>query len=131
MVELQSILHFIGGIAVCLFLFGAFVLWPLMWPITGRYFDNRVGLKKKANIYAETSIGPKGFIRTIEYALLIVFRRGAKKSIDRAIFGEMDFREKARTIDKILAFSFVIITYSGFGIAGLVAITLGLIKLFS
>jgi hypothetical protein len=47
------------------------------------------------------------------------------------MFGDMDLHSKARTIDKVLAFSFVVITYSGFGIRGLVAVTLGLIKLFS
>jgi hypothetical protein len=127
--DIPHLLAYIGGVP---FLFGAFVLWPLLWPITGRYFDNHVGLKKKANIYAETSvIAPKGLTRAGEYALLIVFRRGAKKSIYRTIFGDMNFREKARTIDKILAFSFVITACGGLAIIAIAAFMAGLLKLFS
>ena len=129
---LQNIFHFLLSIGGYAFLFGGLILWPLMWPITGRYFDNHVGLKKINNYYADSSfILPRGFIRTCQYATLIVFHRGAKKSIDRDIFGDMDFREKARAIDKILAFSFVVIFYGGLLLAGIAAALAGLIKLFS
>jgi hypothetical protein len=133
MVTLHDIPHLLAYIGGVPFLFGAFVILPLMWPITGRYFDNHVGLKKSANLYAETSVlTPKALTRTLEYALLIVFRRGTKRSaFSRAMFGDMDFREKARTIDKVLAFSFVIIFYSGFAILGIGALMAGLLKLFS
>ena len=133
MISLHEIPHLLGCIGGVPFLFGAFVIWPLMWPITGRYFDNHVGLKKRANLYAETSpLTPKGLTRTSEYAILIVFRRGTKRSaFSHAMFGDMDLRSKARTIDKILAFSFVITACGGLAIIAIAAFMAGLLKLFS
>jgi hypothetical protein len=99
---------YIGGI---MFLFSGFILIPILSFVTTRYFNNKLGFKKFNNPLGKDWLMP-GFAGG-QYATLIVFRRGAKRSYDRYVFGEIDFRKKARLIDKLLYFAFVILGYGG------------------
>lgn len=105
----------IGG---CMFIVGS-IMAPFVWFVTTRYFDNLIGLKNVFNPIADAWF-PKWVFRTDQYVTLVVFRRGMKKSYDRRVFGDFDFRAHARTIDKVLSFvSFV------FGYGGLALILIG------
>ena len=110
------------GYVMWVAVFGFLVTFPLLsiiWLITGRYYDNQLGFKKVYNPFAQGNVLPGFLMRAMQYGTLIVFRRGAKKSYDRLVFGDTDFRELARPIDKFLSFSFVIIGMGGPGIAGI------------
>lgn len=98
----------IGG---CMFFVGL-AIFPLVRFFTGRYFDNVIGLKQTSNPVADSHL-LKSFFRAGQYATLIVCRKGMKKSYDRRIFGDLDFREHARLLDKILSFSFCSLEYIG------------------
>lgn len=104
-----EIISYIGSY---IFAIGCLAL-PFVWFSTGRYFDNVIGLKKINNPVADAHIILKSFFRAGQYATLVVFRKGTKKSYDRRIFGEFDFRVHARTIDKIFSFLFCIGFYTG------------------
>lgn len=86
------------------------------WVITVRHFDNIIGLRKINNPVADSHF-MKFLFRAGQYATLIVFCKGMKKSYDHRIFGEFDFRAHARTVDKVLSFGFCILSYGGLGIA--------------
>lgn len=106
---IDMIVGFFGQFGGLILLIG-FVILPINWWITTRYYDNKLGFKK---IYNPLRSKWFPFMVTMQYASLIVFKRGAKKSLDRFIFKEINFRKKARIIDKILAFEFVILVYGG------------------
>jgi hypothetical protein len=115
-------LTFYGGWS---FLVGMLIVLPIFWRITTKYFNNKLGFK-----YIYNPLGNDKLLIgmcSIQYATLIVFRRGAKKSIDRAIFKDIDFREKARKKDKLLAFTFVVLTYGGL-LMVIIAVILNFIK---
>ena len=111
------------GITIVIFGgYGFLIGIPLLfvfWLVTGRYYDNQLGFKKVYNPFAQGNVLPGFLMRSGQYATMIFFRRGAKKSYDRLVFGDTDFRELARPIDKFLSFSFVIIGMGGPGIAGI------------
>ena len=119
---MASIAHYIAGMGVVCFLIGGFILWPLFWLISGRYFDNTLGFKKVYNPFAKGNILPGFLMRSGQYATMIVFHRGAKHSYDRMVFGEVDFRKQARPIDVITAFTFVVTFYGGISIIAIAAI---------
>ena len=116
-------LLYVGG---TMFFIAGFILIPVLSLVTTRYFNNKLGFKKFNNPLGKDRLMP-GFAG-VQYATLIVFRKGARRSYDRYVFGEIDFRKKARMIDKIISFSFVIFGYGGAFFAVLSAICFGIVK---
>jgi len=101
----------VGGLFVII----SIPLTHIAYFVTGRYFDNTLGFKNAPDLVAE--LLPFSFLcRTIHYCLLIVIHRSAKKSYDRKVYGDTDFRKLARTRDKIMAFPLVILGFGGFAI---------------
>jgi hypothetical protein len=128
---LMSIGLFLGNIGVVLFIIGMFILWPLFWLITGRYFDNKLGFKQIYNPIAKGNILPGFLMRALQYCTLIVLRRGAKKSYDRMVFGETDFRAIARKSDVIASFIFGFFFFGGLFILVIATIFIGGSKLIA
>ncbi len=97
---------FFGYISAYSMLIAIIMMIPVGF-IVGRHFDK--WFKDTYNplfehnwLYPIKSIG-----RGMQYANLVVFKKGMKKSYDRMIFGDFDFRAHARIVDKIFSFLFV------------------------
>ena len=74
---------------------------PLSWFTIGPHYDKI--LKRVYNPMNAASHFPR-LGRAVQYSALVVLGKGMRKSLDRAIFGEYDFRKDARWIDKLVAY---------------------------
>ena len=108
---------FFGYISAYSMLFAIIMIIPT-GIIVGRHFDK--WFKKTYNPFISTNwMYPcKTIGRGMQYAILVIFRKGMKKSYDRMIFGDFDFRAHARLIDEIFSFMLIVPFFIGcfFGI---------------
>lgn len=91
---------FIGAV----FWVAGFVQMPLVWIVIGLYYDKK--FKSSFNPLQKGNLLPKGLMRAGQYSILVLFGKGMRKSYDRMVFGDYDFRKDARLIDKIVAYMF-------------------------
>ena len=75
--------------------------------VVGRHFDRWFKNTYNPFINNNWMYPLKTISRGWQYSILVVFHKGMKKSYDRMIFGDFDFREHARLIDKFVSFAFV------------------------
>jgi hypothetical protein len=118
----------IGGPACIL---GFLFFMPFAWFFTTRYFDDKLKFERIKDPLEEAFFFAKYTFRPLVYAGLIVLHRAPKKSMLRRFYGDLDFYNAARPIDKIISFPFIIITFSGFGIGIIGTIVYFVAKLFN
>lgn len=103
---------------------GALLL-PVNWLVTTKYFNKKPKIKKIYNPFSHIYLI---FAATMQYALLITFKGGAKKSIYKKIYSNINFRDESRPIDKLLSYTFVVLFIGGMILMCIALIFLGLAK---
>jgi hypothetical protein len=116
--SMDELMNFLGHIAGL-----GGLIWICMVPavcfIVGPHFHKM--FKNKYDPYDVAFDFPK-FGRAGRYSFMIVFGNGMKRSINRIVYGNFNFRQHARLIDKIISF----IAWYAF-IIGLIAAGLAMI----
>lgn len=92
--------NFLQILGAYLTLIGLLML-PVVRVVIGRHYDKK--FKGRYNPIGKGGLFP-GFMRAGQYSVLVIFGKGMRKSYDRMVFGDYDFRKDARLIDKIVAY---------------------------
>jgi hypothetical protein len=123
--SIGMLLIHVGG---WMFIVGGVIFLPIVRMITVPYYDNKLNLKNVYNPISEVYTFTKSFYKATFYGCLVVLHKGMKKSIERSVYGDMDFNEKARLIDKIICYPFFVLFCGGAAIILISAIFLVLQK---
>ena len=78
------------------------LMFIVVWFTIGPHYDKK--FKNTFNPLQKGNLAPKSFMRAGQYSILVIFGKGMRKSYDRMVFGNYDFKKDARLIDKIVAY---------------------------